>query len=526
MRIHSIVLPILLSAIAWLPGCASWYARQAEEDALELLDEEGVAFEKRRRETLVEPESLPTDPEAAEIELPPIEVPEVLRFQDALRIATTRNRDFLTQQEGLQLTALSVLGVRDQFEPRFSSTLAYDLTDSSSADRSQRASADLGISQVLPTGGDLTVTGSTDSTYDDGDEDRRFDFASAVTARLTQPLLRGAGYEVRFESLTQAERDLLYALRDFELFRQDFTIRIINRFLDLVAQRARIENSRQNLDQSRFLLNRSTKFFEVGRGSELDKFRAEEDYLQAEDRLNREIESYALALDRFKVELGLPLETEFDVVLDPPDVKPLSMTLSQAVAAALANRLDLRTDRDQLEDVERRVRIAKQALLPDLDLRASARTSWSPSFSFLNPGDNENVYDLGVTLEIPLERTSERNAYRRALINLDREKRRLSLSEDSIILEVRDALRGLDRIQASLRIQEKSLISAEKRFRIAQIRYREGRVGNRDVVEAQNRLLAARNIIVELKNDYLIERLRLLRTVGTLILDEDGVPIR
>ena len=36
MRIHSLVLLILLFTCAFLPGCASWYARQAEEDALEL----------------------------------------------------------------------------------------------------------------------------------------------------------------------------------------------------------------------------------------------------------------------------------------------------------------------------------------------------------------------------------------------------------------------------------------------------------------------------------------------------------
>ena len=75
-------------------------------------------------------------------------------------------------------------------------------------------------------------------------------------------------------------------------------------------------------------------------------------------------------------------------------------------------------------------------------------------------------------------------------------------------------------------IQEKSLVSEEKRFRVAQIRYREGKLGNRDIIEAQNSLLDVKNRIVELKNDYAIERLRLLRTVGTLLLDENGVPIR
>jgi len=347
-----------------------------------------------------------------------------------------------------------------------------------------------------------------------------------VTAQITQPLLQGFGHEVRYESLTQAERDLVYSIRSHELFSQDFTIRITQRFFALIAQKTIIENNRQSLERSRFERERSKRFFDVGRGTKLDMLRAEQDYLRAEDRLNRSVESYEVSLDRFKIDLGLPLDVEFDVAFTPPEFEPIDVSLTSAVAAALANRLDLRTSRDRLVDVERGVRIARQALLPSLDFTGSYTAAFPSSRNFLEQDPMSSSYTLGLSLEIPLERVSERNAYRRALVSLSREQRRRALDEDNVIQEVREALRTLKRLEASIRIQELTVESEERRLRLAVIELEEGKVGNREKVEAEDSLLDAKNDIVQLKVDYVVERLRLLRTVGTLFLDENGVPVR
>ena len=47
---------------------------------------------------------------------------------------------------------------------------------------------------------------------------------SALPISFVQPLLRGGGRAVILEPLTQAERNLLYAVRTFTLFRQQFFI--------------------------------------------------------------------------------------------------------------------------------------------------------------------------------------------------------------------------------------------------------------------------------------------------------------
>src|SRR5205085_12355891 len=50
---------------------------------------------------------------------------------------------------------------------------------------------------------------------------------SNLTLTFMQPLLRGGGYAVTLESLTQAERTLLYAIRSFARFRKVFYVTIV-----------------------------------------------------------------------------------------------------------------------------------------------------------------------------------------------------------------------------------------------------------------------------------------------------------
>jgi outer membrane protein TolC len=525
MGTHRLLHIILIPLLTVLAACASHYARQAEEDAGELVDRTLARIRADRKANLVRPSETPAHGRH-EAEEPPPDIPAVLGLQDALRIATRRNRDYLTQVEGLELSALSVLGTRHRFRPRFSSSLAYSLSDGTGSQATQRGDFDIGVTQTLPLGGSASLTGRTNATHDDNVDDPRVDFASSVTARLNQPLLRGFGHEATYESLVQARRDLVYSIRSFELYRQDFTIDVIRAFYDLIGQQVTIENRRQNLEASRHNRDRAKEFFDVGRGTKLDMFRAEQDYLQARDRLNQEIEAYELRLDRFKIDLGLPLDVEFDLSAEPPTFEPVDIRLADAVAAALANRLDLRTSVGRVEDSERGMRIARRELLPDLGLTAGYTATFPRDRAFLHQEPMSHAYDVGIELEIPLDRMNERNAYRRSLIALARQKRRHRLAEDDVILEVREAIRRLERLEASLTIQERALESESQRVEIAKIQLEEGKVGNRDLVEAEESLLDVKNDIVQLKIDYALGRLRLLRTIGTLFLDENGVPVR
>jgi outer membrane protein TolC len=71
-------------------------------------------------------------------------------------------------------------------------------------------------------------------------------------------------------------------------------------------------------------------------------------------------------------------------------------------------------------------------------------------------------------------------------------------------------------------IQLRNMEIAERRVGNAMLQFRNGTLSNRDVIEAQNELLNARNAWGQALVDYEIQRLQLLRNVGLMDIDPNG----
>ena len=59
-------------------------------------------------------------------------------------------------------------------------------------------------------------------------------------------------------------------------------------------------------------------------------------------------------------------------------------------------------------------------------------------------------------------------------------------------------------------------------MRVSEIRYEAGELENRDLLEARQSLIDAQNALIGLKVNHFIGRLRLLRSLVILFIDERG----
>jgi outer membrane protein TolC len=268
----------------------------------------------------------------------------------------------------------------------------------------------------------------------------------------------------------------------------------------------------------------SEALFRVDRVTRIDKLRADQGALRAKNNLIDEQQAYKLALDRFKVStLGVPTTIDLDVPDDVmPAFVPVDFSLESGVRAALANRLDLSTARDQLEDSERNSRVAENALLPDLSLTGSYGINSDGKQDFSHLSFKDESYGAGIRLDLPLDRKAERNAYRASLIQIARARRALERQEDEVILAVRNGLRQVRQQAQQIEIQRAIIETETARVQIAEIRYRAGEIGSRDLTEARENQLAAQNALIQNVVAFEISRLSLLREVGILFVREDG----
>lgn len=443
----------------------------------------------------------------------------------ALAYAFQHSRDYRFEEEEYVLQALRLLIERHQWGPRFFDDVtatASSSGDEGTFDSALRVVNDFRITQRLPWGGSVSISALARATEDlhefvAGENTQSADLV--ISADL--PLLRGAGVVAR-ESRIQAERDMVYAARDFERFRRQFTVQLTQEFLSLVVSLARIGNSEDQVENLESIVARETARLEAGQITPHELGEAEQSLVVAQDNLNSTIENFRLAVDRFKLTIGMPIDQPLEIVPSGPGLPTPQTSLEEAVAAAMSNRLDLQTQRDRLDDTQRSVMIAENDLLPDLNLSGSVSlpTDDDKARAGLDfkPGDGEA--SIGITFGLPIDREIERLALRQAQISLDRAIRNYTQFRDSIAVDVRGVVRDIDRAVVAVEIQKRGVEIAE--VRLASIEAQPERVDIFRQSQAVDDLSQARNDYDSAVRDLQLAVMEYLFATGQLRVADDG----
>ena len=348
---------------------------------------------------------------------------------------------------------------------------------------------------------------------------------SKLSATFVRPLWRDAGFKQQMESLTQAERDLLYALRDFTQYRKDFSVGIASAYYNVLGNRDAVRNSFLNLQSSRRNADRTRALAQEGRVAGTDLGRQEQQELTAESTWINAVRSYKQALDNFKIQLGLQVDA--NLVLDDGELAALQIqhpdiSVEDSARLALASRLNYMTTQDQLADAERKVKVAENLLKPRVDFLANASLASDPNKNYSLPDPQRYAWNAGLDVDPGLDRTSERNSYRAALIARNRAARSLEEQEDQIKLQVRDGWRTLDQAKRNYEISEIGVHIAERRVENQSLLAEWGRSRAQDQVDAQNDLIASKNQRTQALVTHTIARLQFWNNMGILYIKADG----
>jgi outer membrane protein TolC len=349
---------------------------------------------------------------------------------------------------------------------------------------------------------------------------------------MTVPLLRGSGRDVVREPLTQAERNLMYAIRRFEHYRQTYAVTVANGYFGVLEYAQRLKNAQDN--ERRLAANSARAemmFEEERRGMGLiEVAQARSDLLAAKEGIVAVRRTYEDRLDMFKLTVGLPPEARIE--LNYQEFEMLQQEIEAAAneeaggervfpdepdacAIALERRLDLAITRDALGDAERGLKVAADALRADVALTGTARatqtrTSDDSSFS------GAESWGAGLRIDLPWNRRREQNAYKRQLIAIEQAKRDVEEREDTIKAAIRNGLRKLAAAEATYMIQVTALNVANLRVEMNTLSMELGRSTMRDVLEAQSTLLQAQNSLCAAVVGWRISELELRRDMGIL----------
>jgi outer membrane protein TolC len=375
----------------------------------------------------------------------------------------------------------------------------------------------VGVRQQLPYGGEIVAQALVDfvNALSDGAESGE---RAELVLSGTIPLLRGAGL-VNLEPLIRAERELVYEVRSFEDFRRSFAVQVATQYFRLLSLQSSIANRRFNYIVLQNLTEQTEALYAAGRINFLQVQRALQSQLSAENSLIDAEDAYSAALDNFKVLIGMPVEEVLEVVAVQLDVNVPELD-ADPPELALKYRLDLQTQRDRIEDAQRAAQVARNGLLPDLDLSARGSLRNESDEPARRIDDDSAEYSVALNMDWPLDRVRERNLYRRALIALERAQRNFVETRDNIIADVRDAVRNIRSAQATLQIQQRAVDLAQRRLEYSNELLVQGRASDsRDVVEAQQSLLQAQDAFDRARAELQTQILNFLRDTGLLRVD-------
>ena len=484
----------------------------------------------------------PLGPRAAQW-MPNEDNAELVTLESSLAYAFRHARAFQSAKEDLYLAALALSLERFLWTPQWMAEIRSQYANYGEIrnfDHAMDAVAEVSAQQRLPYGGQVTAR-VINTLMRDLTHHLTTGETGQMVLEANIPLLRGAG-RAAYESRYQAERDLIYAVRTLERFRQSQAVEIASGYFGLQALRQQIINAAESVDAFADMVKRAESLWKAGRIINLEVQRAEADRLDANNQLVNTITAYLSALDAFKVRLAMPIDKPITVELPPEPsterqgrrglmpAESLAQTVvmpevseAEAVTVALKYRLDLLNDLDRVGDAGRGVQIAENNLLPDLAAWGRVQFDTDPTeLKMFDYNTDRTTWRGGMSLGLPLNRQAERNALRAAIIQKRRAERNYELGQETVRQQVRQAMRRVAQQRETLRIQLLNRDLARQRLVAAQLRFLKGQVSNREVVEAQGTLLGALNQLARSQADLGAAILEFRRDTGTLRVDDEG----
>ena len=240
-------------------------------------------------------------------------------LENILEIALINSRDFQTRKESLYRTALALTLQRFDYQLRFlrrGNGISTNYTHDRNAGievNTLGIPSGIGVTRSLYTAGELVARFANDVVLTfNGASGFSKSIGSEVLLDLTQPLLQR---DVRFEPLTQAERDVVYAARDFVQFRKQLFRDLAVQYYGLLLSYRSIAINTQDYFSNLQGFNRSRALYQAERIPRFQVDQFEQNVLRSRGNLIDACNSLEGALDRLKLRIGLPPEMPLNVDL-------------------------------------------------------------------------------------------------------------------------------------------------------------------------------------------------------------------
>ncbi|MFC2156732.1 TolC family protein [Acidobacteriota bacterium] len=478
-----------------------------------------------------------------------------LTLEECISAALKNNLNIAIERYNPELADVSVTWAKEMFMPRLDLSYNRQSTESPSywwlqgSDTQVSKSTDysLTLAQKIPTGADISL--SLENYKSNTNQSFQLinpRYGTTLRFNFSQPLLRGFGPKISRKEILIARNNLEISQNQFQTVLLDTVFRVQEAYWNLVYAVESFKVKQQSLQLGRDLLTKNRRMVELEKLAPIEILNAETvvaqreaDILQAEALIRRSEDVLRNILNMDMNAEGMDLVQKIIPVDSPPEDLAREVSLKASLDFALNRRPELKATAKTVETKELNLSVAKNQMLPGLDLNLSY---WSPGISgdrilYLdnNPftgiivgtekGSGSDAlgdalkflysnWSVGVTLTLPLSNIFTRAEFAQARIEFDKSQVELENTKRQILLEVRDAVREIETNAKRVDAYQVARELAERRLKAEEKKLTVGLTTNYFVLQFQEELANARTLELKALVDFNLSWAKLEKATG------------
>jgi outer membrane protein TolC len=475
----------------------------------------------------------------------------VLSLEDAIRLAFANNSDIRLDQSALHTAANNLLRQFGPFDPKLNSffndqrqqTPAFQELQGAPVLNVLSQTAEIKYDQTFQTGTSVESIFSVNKVSTNSS----FFFLNPYTFsnwqfQVTQPLIRNFGLLINRAPILIAQRGSRQARATFEGQVSDILLQVITAYWNVVFQERDLVVQRKSYEGAQQSYDRDKKALGLGALPPLDIYRPESQVAARRVNVIQAEHTLRLAQDQFRIVIGAYRDPatrvmDLDLTDEPrPEGELLTIDISTALDRAANNRPEFEAVRQQLGADDLKIRLAHNALRPDLELQGIYSTtgvggnelsltvppvlvsaggvtdSLNQIFHFNNP-----TYGFTLTLNLPIRNRAGRADLADAELGRRQDQNQEIKTGESVALDVTNSVHQLEETKLTLEAAKIAVELGEKNLRAEERKFDLGSQTAFFVLDAQNQLAQTELALASAQSNYQIALAALDHATGELL---------
>lgn len=385
---------------------------------------------------------------------------------------------------------------------------------------------DASVSQLFWSGATATAGFNNTFNHTNSIGSLRNYWESSLGISFTQPLLKNFGRETTDLGINVSRLSKFASLEHLNTLLLNTVAQVRNEYFKLYGLREQLQVARTSLELARKILSDTKAQVAAGVLPAMEIINAEFGVYSREKELIDVERSVSDEVDVLRFLLQIKGKGDI-LTVDLPRRDSYGVSEDDAIRRAMG-RPDIREQKRNLEIAELQTRVFHNKLKPDLSLSASGSLvgldrTYPRNLETLGTADNP-AWSVGLIFTYPLGNNAAENDYRKSRLKTEQTAVQIRSLEEGATNDVKSAIRNIISSYKQISVADRGRAYAEERLR-AYLRKKDvGLATNKDVLDVENDLVAAKNNQIQAAVNYDNAITRLWLVTGEL-LEHEGVRV-